>query len=349
MAKVVGIMSGTSLDGLDLAFCEFDALNPSDFKITAAETTAYPEVWQKNLRACETCRAVQLAEFHVSYANYVAQQVKTFLSKNALPLPDLLAFHGHTIFHQPNSGFTFQLGSGAALAATSGLKTVSDFRTANVVSGGQGAPLVPIGDLHLFANHSACLNIGGFANISLKTQTGGLTAFDICPANMALNELAKARNLDFDAGGYIASGGKINQELLSQLNELDFYSQKPPKSLGREWYLEFVKPLVSKSEISIEDKLATFCEHIALQVAVSANGAVNMLITGGGAKNNFLIQRIAHHFKGEINVPDETIVDFKEALIFAYLGLLRVQEKSNCLAEYTGSSRNHCAGSLHLA
>jgi anhydro-N-acetylmuramic acid kinase len=349
MAKVVGIMSGTSLDGLDLAYCEFDELNPADFKITAAETTDYPEVWQKNLRACETCSAVQLAEFHVSYANYVAQQVKTFLSKNTIPLPDLLAFHGHTIFHQPNSGFTFQLGSGAALAATSGLKTVSDFRTANVVLGGQGAPLVPIGDLHLFAKHSACLNLGGFANISLKTNTGGLTAFDTCPANMALNELAKERNLDFDAGGNLASKGKVNSDLLEQLNQLEFYSQKPPKSLGREWYLEFVKPLLSNSQISTEDKLATFCEHLAIQVANSTKGAENMLITGGGAKNDFLIQRISHYFKGEVVIPNETVVDFKEALIFAYLGLLRVLEKPNCLAEYTGSSRNHCAGSLHLA
>jgi len=348
MAKVVGIMSGTSLDGLDLAFCEFDALAPEKFKITAAETTGYPEVWQQNLRACETCSAAQLAEFHVSYSNYVAEQVLTFLSKHSLPQPDLLAFHGHTIFHQPNAGFTYQLGSGAALAAKSGIKTVSDFRTANVVLGGQGAPLVPIGDLHLFAKHTACLNLGGFANISLKTQNGGLIAFDICPANMALNELAKEYNLDYDAGGKLASSGNVNQELLSQLNQLDFYAQKPPKSLGREWYLFFASPILSSAEISTENKLATFCEHIAIQVAKSAEDSADMLITGGGAKNSFLVKRIRHHFNGSVNIPDETVVDFKEALIFAYLGLLRVLEKPNCQSQYTGSIRDHCAGSLHL-
>lgn len=348
MAKVVGIMSGTSLDGLDLAYCEFDAMTPEKFKIIAAETTSYPEEWQQILRDCETCSGANLAEFNIGYSSYVAQRVLMFLSENSLPQPDLLAFHGHTIFHQPNFGFTFQLGSGAALAVKTGIKTVSDFRTANVVLGGQGAPLVPIGDLHLFAKHQACLNLGGFANISLKIQNGGLSAFDICPANMALNELTKERNLAYDAGGNLASQGNVNNELLKQLNQLDFYQKAPPKSLGREWYLQFVFPLLSKMNISTEDKLTTFCEHIAIQVAASAKGSEDLFITGGGAKNHFLIDRISHHFEGIITIPDETVIDFKEALIFAYLGLLRVHEKPNCLAAYTGSSRNHCAGSVHL-
>jgi anhydro-N-acetylmuramic acid kinase len=350
MVKVIGIMSGTSLDGLDIAYCHFDEVNTRFFKIVKAKTIEYPKSWISNLKNCENANARELAELDTKFAGYCANQIILFLNEFGLARPEIISFHGHTIFHRSDLGYTFQLGSGSVLAALSKINTISDFRSANVALGGQGAPLVPIGDLNLFHDYEFCLNLGGFANISLK-NLNNLTAFDICPANMALNELAQLKGLNFDENGNLAKEGNINPELLSELNALSFYAQKPPKSLGREWYLDAFKPIIDKSECSVYDKLKTVCEHIAIQIANAAEAKENfkMLVTGGGAKNAFLMQRIKHHFKGLIEIPSNEIIDFKEALIFAYLGYLRLKNQPNCLATYTGASKDICAGTLHLA
>jgi anhydro-N-acetylmuramic acid kinase len=350
MAKVVGIMSGTSLDGLDLAYCHFNELNPKEFSIIAAKTIEYPENWIHQLKNCENASARILAELHTLFSQFVAQEVKGFLKAFELPQPDLLAFHGHTIFHRPDLGYTFQLGSGAVLAVVSGIATVSDFRSANVALGGQGAPLVPLGDLHLFGDYDACINLGGFGNVSFLVNNK-LVAFDLCPVNMALNELALQKGLSYDKDGLLAASGVVDTVLLGQMNKLSYYAQKPPKSLGREWYLEKFKPLLDQSTAEAENKLATVCEHIAGQISAALNQhqLSNVLVTGGGAKNTFLTNRIHKNFKGEITVPSDQIVDFKEALVFAYLGLLRLQNKPNCLMDYTGALRDISAGNLHLA
>ncbi len=345
--RVIGLMSGTSLDGTDIAYCSFPTDNPALFKIIRAQTIAYDRQWQQRLSQLHRGSAEELVKTQYEYSLLVAEMVVCFLRENELAPPDLIAFHGHTIFHTPDIGITYQLGSPAILASATGISVVGDFRSANVVLGGQGAPLVPIGDLHLFPEYDACLNLGGFGNISIK-QPENLIAFDICAVNMALNELVAAEGKSFDENGELAASGRVDENLLAALNELPFYRKKPPKSLGREWYEQAVRPILDSSKINTNDKLATYCEHIAEQVVVVAKGSERLLITGGGAHHSFLVSRIRSKTSAEVIIPELEIIDFKEALIFAHLGLLRIQHNDNCLESYTGASRSHCAGSLHL-
>lgn len=345
----IGIMSGTSLDGLDLAYCTFDVNEPKNFSIVRAETVSYTEEWLELLKMAERTSALKLAKLHTDYASLVADEVNIFIAKHDLFSPAILAFHGHTLFHRPDLGFTFQLGSGSVLAARTGIDTVSDFRSANVAMGGQGAPLVPIGDVNLFSQYDACLNLGGFGNISYHKENK-LTAFDICPVNMALNEWANKKGLPYDKNGELAAIGTVHAPTLDALNNLSFYQKSPPKSLGREWYEECFRPVLKLASLSVEDTLATICEHVGHQVAKALNGnnIETLLATGGGAYNRFLIERITAHSSAKIIVPAVRVTDFKEALSFAYLGLLRVRQQSNCLSSYSGSERDHCAGTLHL-
>ena len=345
----IGIMSGTSLDGLDLAYCTFEINEPKNFSIVRAETLPYSIEWLELLKMAGRTSSLQLAKIHADYARMVADLVNKFIVKNKLPAPDILAFHGHTLFHRPDLGFTFQLGSGSVLAAQTGIDTVSDFRSGNVAIGGQGAPLVPIGDANLFGQYDACLNLGGFGNISYHRQKK-LIAFDICPVNMALNEWASKKRLPYDKDGVLASKGKVHETTLDALNNLSFYKKIPPKSLGREWYEECFRPVLKIAALSVEDTLATICAHVGHQVANSFqdNSIKTILATGGGAHNRFLIKTIAANCSAKLIVPESEITDFKEALTFAFLGLLRVQQKPNCLSSYSGSEHDHCAGTLHL-
>lgn len=347
--SAIGIMSGTSLDGLDLAYCSFEINEPKNFSIVRAETLPYSGEWLELLKVAERTSGLQLAKLHSDYAGLVAEMVNDFIASNNLQTPDILAFHGHTLFHRPDLGFTFQLGSGAVLAAQTGIDTVSDFRSANVAIGGQGAPLVPIGDAYLFSEYDACLNLGGFGNISYSQQAK-LMAFDICPVNMALNEWANKKGLPYDKNGDLAARGIVHAATLDALNNLSFYKKSPPKSLGREWYEECFRPVLKLASLSVENTLATICEHVAHQVAkaLDGNNIETVLTTGGGAHNQFLIEKITAHSSAKIIVPDIEVTDFKEALTFAYLGLLRIQQHSNILSSYSGSKRDHCAGTLHL-
>lgn len=348
--NAIGIMSGTSLDGIDIAYCSFDVNKPGAFEIIKAETFSYPSKWKSALQEAASCSGLKLAELTVSYSNYVAELVDRFRVANKLARPDILAFHGHTIFHQPENGFTFQLGSPAILATASGIATVGDFRSGNVNLGGQGAPLVPIGDANLFNNFDACLNLGGFGNISI-INSAKIIAFDICPVNIALNGLAAKVGESYDDEGKLAAAGKVDQVTLDNLNSLPFYDQAPPKSLGREWYESVILPMLQNSEITTVDLLATYCEHIAIQIsrAIPDQTVKRILVTGGGAHNSYLMERIKNRVEAEVVIPDYSLVDFKEALIFAYIGWLRFRHETNCLSGYTGSSRDLCSGSLHLA
>lgn len=345
---IIGIMSGTSLDGMDLAYCRFSKEQPTNFEIVHTKTISYTPHWLDELRAATKCSGAQLAKLHAVYAGYVASCVNEFIGEQNLPQPDLLGFHGHTIFHQPEIGFTFQLGSGAVLAAKTGIDTVSDFRTANVALGGQGAPLVPIGDAHLFGEFDTCLNLGGFCNASFR-EGEQIIAFDICPANIALNEWAQKAGKNYDNQGAMAARGKVDEAVLKALNSLRFYQSPPPRSLGREWYEHAFGPILNQTDISINDALATLSEHIAIQIAAMLNPSKskNVLVTGGGAHNTHLMERIQSHLHAEIVVPHSKLIDYKEALIFAYLAFLQLNNKPNILASYSGSRKNHCAGTLH--
>ncbi|MEI7500377.1 MAG: anhydro-N-acetylmuramic acid kinase [Bacteroidota bacterium] len=345
---VIGLMSGTSLDGLDLAFCKFSQLNDRWlYKIHCAETIPYSKEWKERLSFLESVSALELVTADVEFGHLLGRLSKEFIEKHHLK-PDFIASHGHTVFHQPDKKITCQIGRGSAIAAETGLPVVCDFRSLDVALGGQGAPLVPIGDRLLFPEYEYCLNLGGFANISYE-QDGIRIAFDICPANIVLNDLAGAIGLDWDPDGQHASRGTIDHDLLAKLNSLPYYGKLPPKSLGKEWVVEHVFPLLQNAFNSKDDLLATFCEHIAMQVAKSSSGnrEKKFVITGGGALNKFLISRIQFHASHKIIIPDLSTVNFKEALIFAFLGVLRWRNEVNCLKSVTGALRDSIGGAIY--
>jgi anhydro-N-acetylmuramic acid kinase len=268
-----------------------------------------------------------------------------FINTNRLEV-DLVSSHGHTIFHQPQSGFTCQIGDGAAIAAECQKTVVCDFRSLDVALGGQGAPLVPIGDKLLFSNYEYCLNLGGIANISFSKNDNHI-AFDICPVNQVLNRLASEFGFEYDNGGQLAQKGKILPQLLKELNNLPYYQQSYPKSLGKEWVDSAIWPIISQYQ-GIENILCTFTEHAGIQIGDALNNPGRALVTGGGTHNDFLIERINHYAKADIIIPDKKIIDFKEALIFAFLGLLRFEKQINTLKTATGAKKNSSGGCIYF-
>lgn len=347
---VLGLMSGTSLDGLDLALCEFEEQNGVySYRILSAETISYSAEWKRELNAVKNVSAEAYFQTDARYATFVSEQILTFIAKNNLK-PQYIASHGHTVFHQPAAGFSTQLGSGAVIAAKTGITTICDFRSQDVANGGQGAPLVPIGDKKLFSEYTACLNIGGIANISLDGKNGDRIAYDISEANMVLNFLAEKKDLNFDKDGQLARSGIINKELLEKLNTLSYYSQTGAKSIGREWFEKNVQTFFENSTLSIEDLLATATEHIARVIAndLSTHKLKNVLVTGGGAFNSFLIETIGTKTSCELIIPDALTVNFKEALIFAFLGYLRMNNEVNTLATVTGAKSDSVGGAVYL-
>jgi anhydro-N-acetylmuramic acid kinase len=345
--KAIGLMSGTSLDGVDLAACEFTLENGRwSYLIRAAHTFPYPEEWSVRLSGLPSGDAVTLARTHVEYGHFLGQLAKSFISSTGFT-PLLIASHGHTIFHQPENGFTCQIGSGSAIAAETGLPVASDFRSLDVALGGQGAPLVPVGDRLLFGEYQACLNLGGFANVSMESHEGRI-AFDICPVNIVLNHLAGKLGLAYDRDGENARKGKVHQDLLEELNQLDYYGQSYPKSLGREWVESCLYPVLIRGKINTVDLLRTYSEHAAFQVtrAMEIAEVRKILVTGGGARNCFLIERFRHYSRNEFHLPDNSLIDFKEALVFAFLGVLRYKGDSNVLKSVTGCSRDHSGGMI---
>lgn len=351
--RVIGLMSGTSLDGLDIAYCEFGQTHGQwQFSMPVAETIDYPEALRHKLSEAEHLPALQYVLLNVELGRFFGQQVRHFAQRHGLQ-PDFVSSHGHTIFHQPQLGLTTQIGSGADIAAQSGLPVVCDFRTLDVAMGGQGAPLVPVGDRLLFGQYAFRLNLGGIANISLDQGERSL-AFDVAPCNMLLNHYMRTIGQEYDPDGALAASGKVDDRLLRQLNELGFYTLQGPKSLGKEWVWEEVLPLFERSGLSLPDKLTTSIEHTAYQIgrslqAMGAKGGEQLLLTGGGAFNKHLVGRIAHYAQPvQTVVPDAHTISFKEALIFAFLGVLRLREEPNALRSVTGASADNSGGCLYL-
>lgn len=346
----IGLMSGSSLDGLDLALVKFKEEGEHyDFKILAAETLPYPELWKTQLSEAFHKQPEELTQLDKDYGRYLGEQVSTFAKKHNAQ-PDFVASHGHTIFHKPEQHYTLQIGDGQELAKTCGFLVINDFRSEDVSKGGQGAPLVPIGDKLLFSDYEICLNIGGIANVSYD-ENGQRIAYDLCIANQALNYLAQMNGLDYDRDGELARSGEVSHDLLKKLNNIPFFIQEPPKSLGREFFETYQKDLLdcgTAGHHSIADMLATFVEHIALQIAlpISFLPKGKILCTGGGARNKFLIERLQARTKHEVVVPEKMIIDYKEALVFAFLGLLRLGGKTNVLASVTGAESDSCSGRI---
>jgi anhydro-N-acetylmuramic acid kinase len=346
---VVGIMSGTSLDGLDIALCRFEKLSPEwRYDIIKAETKTYPNDWKQMLSEASEYNALEFIKLHKEYGKYIGASINIFL-KHCDQKVDFISSHGHTIFHQPENNLTFQLGDGATIAATTGISTICDFRTLDVALEGQGAPLVPIGDFFLFDQYHYCINMGGFANVSFQYGKKRI-AFDICPANIKCNELMRTINREYDKNGELGRNGTLNESMLEELNLLDFYHQQPPKSLGKEWVNLVFSPAVDKYKIKLEDKLRTIYEHIAIQIvnATHSKEKKSMFFTGGGTYNLFLMELIKSKSKNKIIIPDNKIIEFKEALIFAFLGVLRYRKEINCLSSVTGARTDNSSGVINL-
>jgi anhydro-N-acetylmuramic acid kinase len=342
--KCIGQMSGTSVDGVDLVCAEFWEENSKwNYEILKSDSISYSELWKNKLKNSHLISAEELYILSFKYGEYLGKLIKDF-SKNIDNI-SLAATHGHTVFHQPEKGISVQIGNGYAIRQQIDFPLVCDFRSADVAKGGQGAPLVPIGDELLFSEFDVCVNIGGFANLSYQENNKRL-AFDICPANFVLNHYANFLGKDFDDKGQIAKSGKASNELIEKLNKLNYYHQQPPKTLGREWLEKNFFGITENYSDNIPDLLSGLTEHIAIQISKSfSQNSEKILLSGGGVYNDFLIERIRFHAKSKkIIIPDDKIIDFKEALIFAFMGLLRFQNKINIYKSYSGAIENHSAG-----
>ena len=340
---VIGIMSGTSLDGVDLVYVKFIKNNYNFFEILHSETISYSKKWKEVLQNAIHDSSRDLKVLDVDYGKLLGGIINVFIEKFQIKNIDFLASHGHTVLHQPEKGVTLQIGDGQTISDVTKQKVVCDFRTQDVEFGGQGAPLVPIGDELLFFDYDFCLNLGGFSNVSFKKDDKRI-AFDICPVNIVLNFYANKLGLEYDDSGRIASKGKLNLELLEKLNSLEFYLKEPPKSLGLEWVQKEVFPLIDSLETDVSSILRTFVQHIAIQISKIIYNNNSVLITGGGVFNSFLIQQIVRISNSSISLPVDKIINFKEALIFAFLGVLKVDNQINCLKSVTGASKDHSSG-----
>ncbi|MFA5444206.1 MAG: anhydro-N-acetylmuramic acid kinase [Bacteroidales bacterium] len=344
----LGLMSGTSLDGLDLCMATFTLKNGKwSYHVEHADAVTYPDELKNALATAQSMTALEFARLHSDYGLYLGQKVKAFMDKFHVK-PQLVASHGHTIFHQPSIRLTSQIGSGAGIAAESGVPAVCDFRTTDVALNGQGAPLVPVGDRYLFGDFDYCLNLGGFSNISFEGQGGTRKAYDITAVNYVLNHYTRLIGLDYDKNGDLARSGNVNHKVLDALNGLPFYKQSGPKSLGREWVEGQVLPLIDSFGMTMENILATYCEHIAVQTSYHVHSGSKVLVTGGGAFNKYLMERMAAVTENVIfHIPDDLTVNFKEALIFAFLGVLYVSDIPSCLSSVTGSLHDNIGGAMY--
>jgi len=344
----LGVMSGTSMDGIDLALCSFQRQGKQwHFYIDDAQTLSYPSAQLRLLERAFLLDGPELAALHFSLGKEMGKAIREFLA-HAGHIPEFVASHGHTLYHQPDKGYTFQAGSGAAIAAVTGLPVVCDFRSTDVALGGQGAPLVPLGDACLFPEYAACVNLGGIVNISLDAGSKKRLALDVCAGNQLLNFLAKKKGLPFDEGGKLAATGKLLPDVFKNLNAHPWYKKTGARSLGKEWVDAHVLPHLQGTGKKTVDLLHTVCMHIAFQLSKHLPASGKILLTGGGAFNGFLVQAIQSYARAEVIVPDEKTVKYKEALVFAFLGLLRMQGDINVRSEYTGAAADSVSGAVYL-
>lgn len=334
-------MSGTSLDGVDLAICSFTKNKNWHYKIERSTTIKYSRYWLETLSNLHKKPEKIINEIDLKYGDLLSKLCNKFLKNEKI---DYISSHGHTIFHQPENNFTLQIGNGNVISKNTKKITISNFRNLDVSLKGQGAPLVPVGDKLLFRKYKYCVNLGGFANVSIK-KNNEIIAFDICPVNIILNYFSNLKGRAYDLNGCMAQTGNLAPDLLKKLNSLQFYSKKYPKSLSREWVEKNIMPLI-KNDIKIEDVLHTLCEHIGIQIGKLLNDK-EALFTGGGVFNSYLLSRIKFYSKSKIIIPDKRTIEFKEALIFAFLGVLRARGEVNCLQSVTGAIKDNCSGEIN--
>lgn len=351
----IGLMSGSSLDGLDIVLASFQVDgNRWSYRIKVASCLPFPKVWMAKLKDAATMDAESYMLLHSAFGRYCGKQVVAFLEKNRIrKRPDVIGSHGHTTFHVPGRGMTHQLGDGSAIVAQTGISVVSDFRSMDVALGGEGAPVIPIGEKLLFSDYRYFMNIGGICNVSVHSRKK-IVAFDVCPANRVLNLLAGMAGKKFDKDGRIAASGAVNLPLLEQLNKESYYTKAPPKSLANSFGTDVLYPMILNSRLSIPDAMATYCEHIALQtlkafILFAERKRERLLITGGGALNKYLVSRLQYYLDAvhiETIVPDDDTVNYKEALTMALMAVLRLRDEDNVFSSVTGASRDSCGGAL---
>ncbi|HSJ68679.1 MAG TPA: anhydro-N-acetylmuramic acid kinase [Anditalea sp.] len=347
--NIIGLMSGTSGDGLDIAYCEFNFNSAWTFHIPKSITVPFPETMARNLSGSHLLSGEKLRILDIEFGRWMGEEVNKFCLSYSLS-PIAIASHGHTVFHRPDAKNTLQIGNGWSMHIASGLPVINDFRMLDVQLGGQGAPLVPIGDKLLFPEYDYCLNLGGIANISYE-ENNIRHAFDLCPFNLLLNHFSNKMDLAFDDGGQLAMQGQINPELLSQLNEIPFYKKTGGKSLGREDIENDYIPLLEKQNSHVTDILATLVAHYVHQISkiLTHGNQKKLIVTGGGAYNRYFVAELKKELSGKVDIiiPDRTIIDFKEALIFGFLGVLKIRNEINCLSSVTGSSRDNVGGVIY--
>ena len=345
--NVIGLMSGTSLDGVDICLVSFENLDNTKYNIVFAKTFVYSKIWIKKLKESILLNKKELNKLDIEYGNLLSEYVKKFIKEFSITKIDIISSHGNTIFHEPEKGITLQIGNGNTINKNTKIQVISDFRSQDISYKGQGAPLVPIGDLKLFPNYKFCLNLGGFSNISIKNFEG-IKAFDICPVNTVLNHDSKKLGYELDKNGVLSNKGTTNLNLLKKLNQMEFNNKSGPKSLGIEIVNSKILPLIEKFSLNPNDILRTYIEHISDQInrSVTYDTKNKILITGGGAYNQTLINAIKIKVKSEIIIPEKKIIDFKEAMIFAYMGLLRSKGEVNCLKSVTGALKDHSSGKV---
>lgn len=345
--RVIGVMSGTSLDALDLALVEFEkVVSTWHYQVIQTKEIPYPSDFRQKLSRSTAFEAADLIALDFELGQFIGEAIRDYFSSFEI---DFIASHGHTIYHQPNKNISLQIGAPSKIYETTGCPVISDFRSADVQKGGQGAPLVPIGDQLLFANYECCLNLGGIANCSFQLK-GERIAYDLMPFNMALNKLAQRLNQPYDVDGNLARSGKLIPSLLADLSTIKYYQVKAPKSLGYEDFSEFWEPLISNEVYQTKDLLHTYVQHAAKTIADELNAHLKetskLLVTGGGAFHSFFIELLEKNFLGKLIVPSAEVINFKEAIIFAFLGVLRTRNEPNCLASVTGALKNSSSGKL---
>ncbi len=355
-------MSGSSIDGLDIVFVHLiESAGKWHCEMKVADCIPYNKKWENRLRNAAYLSALDYAQLHADYGHFLADAIDEFVDKNDIHMQmDLISSHGHTVFHRPEKKMTAQIGEASAIAAKMNVAVVSDLRNFDIALGGQGAPLVPLGEKLLFPEYKLFLNIGGIANVSFHDDEN-VTGYDICPANAILNTLSQKEGLAFDEGGKLAASGEVCKELLQELNAQTYYKEMPPKSLSNEFGIEMLFPIIEKHQLAPADSLRTYIEHIVMQLEKSIEQLLkdknpltndfNLLATGGGAFNDFLIKRmreVLQNYGVEVVVPEKEIVEFKEAMIVALLGALRWRENNTTLPSVTGASRASIGGALWM-
>ena len=344
---MLGVMSGTSLDGVDLALCYFNMHKKITYEMPLAKTIAYSTHWKSRLQSAVDFSPEELTQLDLEYTKYLGGIIKIFIEENNIKDLDAVCSHGHTVLHRPDQGITLQIGNLEQISKIIKQTVVCDFRVQDLLFGGQGAPLVPLGDLLLFSKYDYCLNLGGFANIS-KVSSGISIAYDICPVNVVMNHYAQKLALPYDAGGELAKSGNVLPDVLKLLDALSYYKLPAPKSLGIEWVHREIMPIFKSSQAKEVDILRTCVTHFASQIAQQFNPGSSVLVTGGGAYNTFLLQQIKAQINVSLVVPKKTLIEFKEALIFGLLGVLKLRDEVNCLSSVTGASKDHSSGVVFL-